>query len=51
MLRINTMSRQHGLEPEGFDAKDVSRQFAPTTYSREFLARVQAVMDFLVLDK
>jgi SanA protein len=45
------LARQHGLEPEGFDAKDVSRQFTPTTFYREFLARVQAVIDVLVLDK
>jgi SanA protein len=45
------LARQHGLEPEGFDAKDVSRQFAPTTFYRELLARVQAVIDVLVLDK
>ena len=43
------LARQHGLEPEGFDAKEVSRRFAPTTYCREFLARVQAVIDVTIL--
>lgn len=45
------LARQHGLEAEGFDAKDVSRRFAPTTYYREFLARVQAVIDVAILHK
>lgn len=43
------LARQHGLEAEGFDAQDVSRRFAFTTYCREFLARVQAVLDVTLL--
>jgi SanA protein len=43
------LARQHGLEAEAFDAKDVSRRFAFTTHLREYFARVQAVLDVTVL--
>jgi SanA protein len=43
------LARQHGLAPEAFDAQDVPRRFALTTYLREYLARVQAVLDVTLL--
>jgi SanA protein len=39
------LARRHGLEATGFDARDVSRRTAPKTWLREYLARVQAVLD------
>ena len=39
------LARRHGLEATGFDARDVSRCTAPKTWLREYLARVQAVLD------
>jgi SanA protein len=39
------LARSHGLEATGFDARDVSRRIAPKTWLREYLARVQAVLD------
>lgn len=43
------LARERGLDAVGFDAADVSRSFAPTTYLREYLARVQAVLDVTLL--
>ncbi len=43
------LARRHGLDALGFDAEDVSRSIAPTTYLREYLARVQAVLDTTLL--
>jgi SanA protein len=43
------LARQRGLDAVGLDAADVSRSFAPTTYLREYLARVQAVLDVTLL--
>lgn len=43
------LARRHGLEATGFDARDVSRRIAPKTWLREYLARVQAVLDVTVL--
>jgi len=43
------LARQHGLEAEGYDADDVSRRTARTTWLREYLARVQAVLDITLL--
>ncbi len=43
------LARRHGLDAVGFDAQDVSRSLAPTTYLREYLARVQAVLDVTLL--
>jgi SanA protein len=43
------LARRHGLDAIGFDAADVSRSIAPSTYLREYLARVQAVLDVTLL--
>jgi SanA protein len=43
------LARRHGLDAVGYDAADVLRRIAPTTYLREYLARVQAVLDVTVL--
>lgn len=43
------LARQHGLAATGFNARDVSRRVGFTTYVRESLARVKAVMDVTVL--
>lgn len=43
------LARWHGLDAVGFDAADVLRSIAPTTYLREYLARVQAVLDVTLL--
>jgi len=43
------LARRHGLDAVAFDAADVSRSIAPTTYLREYFARVQAVLDVIVL--
>ena len=39
------LAKRHGFEATGFDARDVSRRIAPKTWLREYLARVQAVLD------
>jgi len=43
------LAQQRGLDAAGLDARDVARELAPTTYLREYLARVQAVLDVMVL--
>ncbi len=43
------LAQQHGLNAVGFDAEAVSRKVSPTTYLREYLARVQAVLDVTLL--
>ena len=43
------LARRRGLDAVGFDAADVSRSMAPMTYLREYLARVQAVLDVTLL--
>ena len=43
------LARRRGLDAVGFDAADVSRSIAPKTYWREYLARVQAVLDVTLL--
>lgn len=43
------LARRRGLEAHGFDAPEVSRRTAPTTYAREYLARVKAVLDVTLL--
>lgn len=44
------LAQQHGLEAVGLDARDVPRAIAPMTYLREYLARVQAVLDVTLLN-
>lgn len=43
------LARRWGLETVGFNARDVSRQAALGTYLREYLARVNAVLDVTLL--
>ena len=43
------LAQKHGLEAVGLNAGDVSRTLAPMTYFREYLARVQAVLDVTIL--
>lgn len=43
------LARQHGLEAVGFNAKDVSRTVGLMTHLREYLARVNAVLDVTLL--
>ncbi len=43
------LARQRGLEAEAVNAKDVDTPSAKKTYLREYLARVQAVLDVTVL--
>lgn len=43
------LARRWGLDPVGFNARDVSRRVAPSTYLREYLARVNAVLDVTLL--
>lgn len=42
------LARWHGLDATGFDAREVSRRIAPKTWLREYLARVQAVLDVTI---
>ncbi|MDZ4289174.1 MAG: ElyC/SanA/YdcF family protein [Prosthecobacter sp.] len=44
------LARQHGLEAVALDARDVPRAIALLTYLREYLARVQAVLDVTLLN-
>jgi SanA protein len=44
------LAQRHGLEAEAFNARDVPRTVAPTTFLREYLARVQAVLDVMLLN-
>lgn len=43
------LARQHGLEAEALDAKDLTRSSGWKTHLREYLARVQAVLDVTLL--
>jgi len=43
------LARQHDLEVVGFNARDVSRTFGLMTHLREYLARVNAVLDVTLL--
>jgi SanA protein len=43
------LARQRGLEAEAVNARDVDTPSAQKTYLREYLARVQAVLDVTVL--
>jgi SanA protein len=45
------LARRHGLDAIAFNAQDVSREIAPLTYIREYFARVQAVLDTILLQR
>jgi SanA protein len=43
------IAQRHGLDAIGYNAKDVSRTIALATHLREYLARVNAVLDVTLL--
>jgi SanA protein len=43
------LARRHGLQAEAFDARDVTGNPGLMTHLREYLARVQAVLDVTLL--
>lgn len=43
------LARRHGLEAEALDARDLTRSSGWKTHLREYLARVQAVLDVTLL--
>jgi len=43
------LAQKHGIDAVALNANDVSHKAAPITYLREYLARVQAVLDVTLL--